>query len=559
MRLKFLIGIFIIVFLLNLPGNSHSQETIIDGRVYYNADVLEFEFGERMEQTEDDVIKIHGIDGLANTDLSINLDGVGPTLYSQTDSVININDDLSITGTLDAGSISQTGNITAGNIQSGADGADGQITIYSEQGVTDYAAIFKPHAAMTQTTTYTLPPDDGTVDYVLQTDGSGNLTWVAVGTGTITAVGDVASGDAFTGTAGNTLTFKGATSGTIALKPTDVAGTNTITMPAETGTVTTSATSLAGDVTGTIGATIVGDDSHAHTGATLSGIDISDDTNLAGDTEIVLTGDALSIAASITRDSELSAHTGDTSDPHGSTQSISVKLQTPEVENSGNITIDAINAAAASTVAIQNSDATYTANLTVDGNVTATGTVGGSNLSGTNTGDQTITLTGDVTGSGTGSFATTVVDDSHAHTTTTISGLDVSDDLNLTAGRSLTLTGDDVAADTELYTDTKCIYWENPVATDDFKSIWIADGYAVTLTRMWGESDQTVVWNFQVDDGTVANVSIDDLTMAAGTVSDTTLDGDTTMASGDRLDLKITSVTDTPTWASVCFTCTKDD
>jgi hypothetical protein len=41
--------------------------------------------------------------------------------------------------------------------------------------------------------------------------------------------------------------------------------------------------------------------------------------------------------------------------------------------------------------------------------VAASGTVTGSNLSGTNTGDQTITLTGDVTGSGTGSFATTLV------------------------------------------------------------------------------------------------------------------------------------------------------
>lgn len=44
--------------------------------------------------------------------------------------------------------------------------------------------------------------------------------------------------------------------------------------------------------------------------------------------------------------------------------------------------------------------------------VAATGTITGSNLSGsshgTNTGDQTITLTGDVTGSGTGSFATTL-------------------------------------------------------------------------------------------------------------------------------------------------------
>ena len=41
-------------------------------------------------------------------------------------------------------------------------------------------------------------------------------------------------------------------------------------------------------------------------------------------------------------------------------------------------------------------------------NFVAGGTISGSNLSGTNTGDQTITLTGDVTGSGTGSFATTL-------------------------------------------------------------------------------------------------------------------------------------------------------
>ena len=40
--------------------------------------------------------------------------------------------------------------------------------------------------------------------------------------------------------------------------------------------------------------------------------------------------------------------------------------------------------------------------------VTSTGTVTGTNLSGVNTGDQTIALSGDVTGSGTGSFATTL-------------------------------------------------------------------------------------------------------------------------------------------------------
>ena len=53
---------------------------------------------------------------------------------------------------------------------------------------------------------------------------------------------------------------------------------------------------------------------------------------------------------------------------------------------------------------------TYAGNLgaITPSSVVATGTVTGSNLSGTNTGDQTITLTGDVTGSGTGSFATTL-------------------------------------------------------------------------------------------------------------------------------------------------------
>ncbi len=53
---------------------------------------------------------------------------------------------------------------------------------------------------------------------------------------------------------------------------------------------------------------------------------------------------------------------------------------------------------------------TFATQMTLDatGNLVVTGTASASNLSGTNTGDQTITLTGDVTGSGTGSFATTL-------------------------------------------------------------------------------------------------------------------------------------------------------
>lgn len=51
---------------------------------------------------------------------------------------------------------------------------------------------------------------------------------------------------------------------------------------------------------------------------------------------------------------------------------------------------------------------TLTLGAITPSSVAATGTVTGSNLSGTNTGDQTITLTGEVTGSGTGSFSTSL-------------------------------------------------------------------------------------------------------------------------------------------------------
>ncbi len=61
----------------------------------------------------------------------------------------------------------------------------------------------------------------------------------------------------------------------------------------------------------------------------------------------------------------------------------------------------------------QSADATHPGMMSIGsqsiaGAKTFTGAISASNLSGTNTGDQTITLTSDVTGSGTGSFATTI-------------------------------------------------------------------------------------------------------------------------------------------------------
>ena len=80
--------------------------------------------------------------------------------------------------------------------------------------------------------------------------------------------------------------------------------------------------------------------------------------------------------------------------------------------SNGSVTTVSVTAANGISGTVANPTTTPAITLTL-GNITptsvaASGTLSGSNLSGTNTGDQTIALTGDVTGSGTGSFATTL-------------------------------------------------------------------------------------------------------------------------------------------------------
>lgn len=118
-------------------------------------------------------------------------------------------------------------------------------------------------------------------------------------------------------------------------------------------------------------------------------------------------------------------------------------------------------------------------------------------------------------------------------------------------GRSLTTNGTDLDADAELYTATKTIYIEYPTATDDLKTIWTAP-LAVTITKISCESDQTVNFDLQVDDGSPAAVNGSDIACTTF-ATDSSLAGDTTMAAGDRLDLAIASVSGTPTWVSVSW------
>lgn len=72
-------------------------------------------------------------------------------------------------------SLSNTAGLTLGS-----NGTDGSLTIYSEQGGTDFSTIFQP-GTQTENITYTLPNDNGGADnYVLTTDGSGVLAWESV-------------------------------------------------------------------------------------------------------------------------------------------------------------------------------------------------------------------------------------------------------------------------------------------------------------------------------------------------------------------------------------------
>ncbi len=98
----------------------------------------------------------------------------------------------------------------------GDDGNDGELTIFSEQGGTDYSVVFQPNAAMTETTTYTLPADYGDAGQVLSTDAAGALSWadgltnsltstnIFVGDGANTAQGVAMSGDVAIDNAGAT-------------------------------------------------------------------------------------------------------------------------------------------------------------------------------------------------------------------------------------------------------------------------------------------------------------------------------------------------------------------
>lgn len=144
-----------------------------------------------------------------------------------------------------------------------------------------------------------------------------------------------------------------------------------------------------------------------------------------------------------------------------------------------------------------------------------------------------------------------------------LTSVDISTDTNLVAGRSLTLSGDSVVADAELYTDTKCAVIENLAAADDNFEIFMADA-AMTITEVGVHCDGTCT--------TGANISLEDRSgtaMTHTTPTPSTGSGNTTFQSvtaanslvageGLRFDVDNAVSPETDTY-SICFEFTYDD
>jgi len=135
------------------------------------------------------------------------------------------------------------------------------------------------------------------------------------------------------------------------------------------------------------------------------------------------------------------------------------------------------------------------------------------------------------------------------------STIDISDDTNLVAGRSLTLSGDSVEADSELYVYKAKIAFEDPTADDDF--FFEELNKAVTFTSIYCK---TLVGTVDLDVQIAgSDINGTDITCNTTGVLDDTLGGDTSGAVGEELKLAITSVASDPTYLMVQVNGIYDD
>jgi hypothetical protein len=235
--------------------------------------------------------------------------------------------------------------------------------------------------------------------------------WVAPsasGTGTVTSV-SVTTANGVSGSVANATTTPAITLTLGAITPSSVAATGAVSGSNLSGTNTGDQTiTLTGNVTGSgTGSFATTIANSAVTNAMLAGsIDLT--TKVTGALPIA-NGGTGQTTANAALNAILPTQTGNSGKMLSTDGS-----NTSWVAAGGSGTVTSVSVTTANGVSGSVANATTTPAITLTlgaitpTSVAASGTVSGSNLSGTNTGDQTITLTGNVTGSGTGSFATTI-------------------------------------------------------------------------------------------------------------------------------------------------------
>lgn len=152
-------------------------------------------------------------------------------------------------------------------------------------------------------------------------------------------------------------------------------------------------------------------------------------------------------------------------------------------------------------------------------------------------------------------------------TLATLNSADISDNTNLTAGRSLTLTGDDVAADAELFTHTATISMINPTSSNNFSDGAIAVRFpsAATVTEVGCHSLQAGTTTIQLDEraestpGTAGTDILSAVINCGITFASTSAFANATIAATSFINLDIDTMVGSPSSTVLYIDYTLDD